>query len=145
MPLEEIKVGQEYYTANDEFWAHGRLGGRMRVLGIEEARYGSGYGQEIRCDRLAVATGDTIARDVVVFQNGFRGPWSEVGEPIRARQAADEERAERMHREYGNALTAMVATINAAGVPARVAEHRGQFFVESFTPRHIAISAKVTA
>lgn len=112
MKREDLVLGREYYTASDEAWTAGHLGGRMRVTHLDplEARNPSYRNNPpVRCDRLTPDGRHIMQRGCIVFIGGFRGTWEEVGAPIYAdylRREADAKAAEEIAETLGAATVA---------------------------------------
>lgn len=124
MELSDLKVGEEYYTARDDIWATGQLGGRMRVLSVNPARYS--MDPEVRCHRLDMRTGAVINRIAEVPLGGIRGTWAEVGALLHDLHQGYREWAQALNAAYGAELEAAAARLRELGVPAIVSTDCGQ-------------------
>jgi hypothetical protein len=123
MQLEDLKVGEEYYTARADIWATGQLGGRMRLLSLEPEPHPPG-GTFLRCDRLDPHTG-TVWREVTTDLSSIHGTWAEVGAPLLARHDACEAWAQEVNARYREALELAVGTLRNCGVTARLMTRHG--------------------
>lgn len=134
MQLEDLKVGEEYYTANDHSWATGQPGGRMRLMsGKPVDAYTGKPGPAMHCVQLAPGTGrvlDFRSGSAEVFLNCFRGTWAEVGAPLHAQHQQWTAWAEEVDAHYRAALELAVGTLRDLGMPAATIESRGQCYIE---------------
>jgi hypothetical protein len=122
---EDLKVGEEYYTARADVWATGQLGGRMRLLSLTPEPGYSDRDIFLPCEWLHMRNGEVVSRHGVVEITGIYGTWAEVGAPLLARHDEYDAEAKRINKRYRKALEQCVETLRACGVAAHLKTWHG--------------------